>query len=145
MIRFLCSCPEVLITKVMLCRLCCVCVCVCVCMFISFHRRGCSLLKQNNKCNARDQTSDVVMRKLLCVKYLHGHVIDIHSRDCQASSYARKSIKPGGATRSKRKLLELSISPRQKCDASLPSSSLTSGAFLPQTKRRTVTKWTANI
>ena len=36
--------------------------CVCVYVCISFH-----CLKQNNKCNARDQASDVVLRKLLCV------------------------------------------------------------------------------
>ena len=82
-------------------------VCVCVFVFISFHRRGFSWLKQNNKCNARDQAY-VVLRKLLCVKYLHRHVIDNHSRDLQASNCARVSIKQGGATRNKRKLLELS-------------------------------------
>ena len=37
------------------------------------HRKG-FWLKQNNKCNARDQASDVVLRKLLCVKYLRRHV-----------------------------------------------------------------------
>ena len=75
-------------------------VCVCVCVFISFHRRGFSWLKQNNKCNARDQASDFVLKKLLCVKYLHRHVIGNHSRDIEASHCARVSIKPGGATRS---------------------------------------------
>ena len=35
-----------------------------MCVFISFHRRGFSWLKQN-KCNARDQASDVVLRKSL--------------------------------------------------------------------------------
>ena len=86
----------------------CVCVCVCVCVFILFHRRGFSWLKQNNKCNARDQASDAVLRKSLCVKYIHHHIIDNHSRDLQASNCARVSIKPGGATRNKRQLLELS-------------------------------------
>ena len=52
----------------------CVYVCVCVCVFISFHLRGFSWLKQNNKCNARDQGSDVVLRKSLCVKYIHHHI-----------------------------------------------------------------------
>ena len=51
--------------------------CVCVCVFISFHRRGFSWLKQNNKCNARDQVSDVVLRKSLCAKYIHHYIIDI--------------------------------------------------------------------
>ena len=74
----------------------------CVRVFISFH----------NKCNARDQVSDVVLRKLLCVKYLCRHIIDNHSRDLQASNCARASIKPGGATRNKRQLLELSENQR---------------------------------
>ena len=78
-------------------------------MFISFHGRGFSWLKQNNKCNARDQASDVVLRKSLCVKYIHHHIID---RDLQASNYARVSIKPGGATRNKRQLLKLSENQR---------------------------------
>ena len=82
-----------------------------VCVFISFYRRGFSWLKQNNKCNARDQASDVVLRKSLCVKYIHHH-IDNHSRDLQASNCARVSIKPGGATRNKRQLLELSENQR---------------------------------
>ena len=46
----------------------CVCVCMCVCVFISFHRKDFSWLKQNSKCKGRDQASDVVLRKLLCVK-----------------------------------------------------------------------------
>ena len=58
--------------------------------------------------NARDQTSDIVLRKLLCVKYLHHHVVDNHSRELQASHCARVSIKLGRATRSKRQLFELS-------------------------------------
>ena len=90
----------------------CVCVCVCVFVFISFHRRGYSFVKQNNICNATDQASDVVLRKLLCVKYLHRHVIDNHNRDLQAGNCARVSIKPNRATRSKRKLLELSKNQR---------------------------------
>ena len=84
----------------------CVCVCVYVCVCISFYRKGFSWLKQN-KCNARDQASDVILRKLLCVKYLRRHVIDNHSRDLQASNYATVSIKPGRATGSKRQLLEI--------------------------------------
>ena len=108
----------------------CVCVraCVCVCVFISFHCKGLYFhffkgffhCKQNNKCNARDQASDVVLRKLLCVKHLCRHIIDNHSRDLQASNCARVSIKPGRATRS-----------------NLGSRPATA-------QRRTVTKWTAN-
>ena len=66
------------------------------------------LTETKNKCNARDQASNVVLRKLLCVKYLRRHVINNHSRDFQASNCARVSIKSGRATRSKRQLLELS-------------------------------------
>ena len=44
----------------------CVCVCVYVCVCISFHRKGFSWLKQSNRCNARDQANDVMLRKLLC-------------------------------------------------------------------------------
>ena len=73
--------------------------------WIQFHRKDFSWLKQNNKCNARDQASDFVLRKLLCVKYLRRQVIDNHSRDLQASNCARESIKPARATRSKRQLL----------------------------------------
>ena len=59
----------------------CVSVCVCVCVLcISFRRKSFSWLKHNNKCIARDQASDVVLKKLLCVYYLRRHVIDNHSR-----------------------------------------------------------------
>ena len=81
---------------------------VCVRVFISFHRRGFYWLKRNSKCNARYQASDVVLRKLLSVKYLHHYVIESLSRDLHASNCARVSIKLGGATRSKRQLLKLS-------------------------------------
>ena len=81
---------------------------LCVCVFISFDCKGFYRLKQNNKCNARDQGSDNVLRKLLCVKYLRRHIIDNYSWDFQAGNCARVSIKPGRATRSKRKLLILS-------------------------------------
>ena len=81
-----------------------------MCVFISFHRKDFSWLKQNNKCDARDQVSDVVLRKLLCVKYLRLHVIDNHSRDLHASICAGVSIKLDRATRSKKQLLELSKS-----------------------------------
>ena len=64
----------------------CVCVCVRVCVYIntSFHRKGFSWLKQNNKWNVRDQASDFVLMKLLCVKYFRRHGMDNHSRDLQA-------------------------------------------------------------
>ena len=93
-------------------RVCaCVCVCVCVCVYFLPPSRL-LLTEKNNKCNARDQARDVVLRKLLCVKYLHRYVIDNHSRDLQASNCARVSIKPGRATRSKRQLLKLSKNQR---------------------------------
>ena len=87
-------------------------VCVCVSVFISFHRRGFSWLKQNNECNAGDQASDVVLRKSLCVKYIHHHNIDNHSRDLPANNCARVLIRLGGATRNKRKLLKISENQR---------------------------------
>ena len=87
-------------------------VCVCVCVFVSFLRKASPDLKKNNKCNARLQASDVVLRKLLGVKYLDCHVIGNHSRDLPASNCARVSIKPGKATRSKRQLSELSRNQR---------------------------------
>ena len=64
--------------------------------------------KKNNKPNARDQASDVVLRKLFCVKYSRRHVINNHIRDLQASNYARVLIKLGRAPRGVRELLELS-------------------------------------
>ena len=74
-------------------RVCvCVCACVCVCVCISFHRKGLSWLKQKNKCNSRNQTSEAVLRKLFCVKYLRHHVIDNHRRALQASNCARVSV-----------------------------------------------------
>ena len=79
--------------------------CVYVCVYF-LPLRGFSLLTQNNKCNAIDQASDDVLRKLLCVKNPCRYVIDNQSRDLQASSSARVSIKPGRATRSKRQLLK---------------------------------------
>ena len=94
------------------CERVCVYVCLCVCVFISFHRKGLSWLKQNNISNARDQASDVVLRKLFSVKYFHRQIIDNLSRDLQASNCARVSIKPGRATRSKRQLLKLSKNQR---------------------------------
>ena len=86
---------------------------------------------QNNKCSARDQASNTVLRKLLCVKYLRRHVIDNHSRDFQTSNCATVSVKLGRATRSKRQLLNFL---KANGKSELPSSSLTSGAVLPQRK-----------
>ena len=84
---------------------------------ISFHGKVFSWLKQNNKCNTRDQASDVVLRKLICVKKLRHQVIDNHNRDLQASYCARVSIKLGRATRSKRQLLKLSKNQQLKREA----------------------------
>ena len=65
--------------------------CVCVCVYIYFlSSLRLLLIEQNNKCNTRDQTSDVKLRKYFCVKNLCRHVIDNHSRDLQASNYANK-------------------------------------------------------
>ena len=57
-----------------------------MCVFISFHRRNFSWLKQSNKCNTRDQASDAVLRKSLCVKYIHHHIVDNHSRDLKLAT-----------------------------------------------------------
>ena len=44
-----------------------VCVCVCVCVRVRVYFLPLLLLtEQNSKCNARDQVSDAVLRKLLC-------------------------------------------------------------------------------
>ena len=102
-------------------------------VLISFHRKGFCWLN-NHKCNARDQASDVMLRKWFCVKNLRRHAIDNHSRDLQASNWARLSIKPGRTTRSKRQLFDLSKNQRWKREAELSSSSLTLGAALPQHK-----------
>ena len=94
-----------------MCVCVCVCACVCVCVYVcvSFHRKAFSSLKQNNnKRYARDQASDVVLRKLLSVKNLRRHVIDNHGMDLEASNCVVVSIKPGRATGSKRQLLKLS-------------------------------------
>ena len=48
------------------------------------------LTEQNNKCNARAQISDDMLRKRFCVKYLRHHVIDNHSKDLQASKCAKE-------------------------------------------------------
>ena len=101
-------------------------------MCISFHCRGFSSLKQNNKCNARDQASGVVLRKLLCVKNLHGHVIGNHSRDLRASSCAR--------------VCQLNqAEPRRvkaQCIATFLLTNLRSHPTAA--KKQTFTKWTAN-
>ena len=83
-------------------------VCMYVCVYLLSPYR--LLLTKQNKCNARDQASNVVLRKWLCVKYLHRHVIDNQIRDLEACNCARVSIKPGRGTsnsKSKRQLLKL--------------------------------------
>ena len=47
---------------VCLCVSVCVCVCVCVCVYFLSPLRL-LLTEQKNKCNARDQVSDVMLRK----------------------------------------------------------------------------------
>ena len=74
-----------------------------VCVYIYFFSLQ-SLLTEQNKCNARDQAIDVVLRKYFCVKNLCHHIQGKHSRDLQASNCARVSVKPGRATRNKRQL-----------------------------------------
>ena len=47
-------------------------------------------MTEQNKCNAREQASDVVLRKYFCVKNLRRHVIDNNSRDLQTSNRAKE-------------------------------------------------------
>ena len=49
------------------------------------------MTEQNNECNARDQVSDGMLRKLLWVKFLRRHFINNHSRDLRASNCSRKT------------------------------------------------------
>ena len=58
------------------------------CVYVFLSTESLLLTEQNNKHNARDQASDVALRKLLCVKYLRRHVTDNHSMDLQASNCA---------------------------------------------------------
>ena len=46
--------------------------------------------EQSNKCNARDQVRDGVLRKYYCVKNLCHHVIGNHSRDPQDTNCAKE-------------------------------------------------------
>ena len=71
------------------CVFACVYVCVPACLF-SFTVKVSLLTEENNKCNARDQVSDGMLRKYFCVKYLRRHVIDNHSRNVQASNCAKE-------------------------------------------------------
>ena len=48
------------------------------------------MTEQNNKCNARDHVSDVILRKYFCVKNLYSHVIDNHNKDLQTSNCTRQ-------------------------------------------------------
>ena len=74
------------------CGVCaCVCVFVCVCVYVrvcvSFLSPHLLLVtEQINKCNARDQVSDGMVRKNFYVKKLCHHVMENHSRDHQASN-----------------------------------------------------------
>ena len=99
------------------------------------------LAEQNNKCNARDQASDAVLRKLLCVKYVCRHVIDNHSRDLQASNCARVSIKPSRATRYKRQPLKIFKRPTAKARSTATFLLTNLGSRPAAVQRRTVTKW----
>ena len=48
------------------------------------------MTEQSNKCNARDQASDVVLLKYICVKNLRRHVIDNYSSDLQTSKRSKQ-------------------------------------------------------
>ena len=69
----------------------CVCVCVCVCLFPIMVKASPDWTKTSDKCNARDQVSDGMLRKYFCVKNLRQpHAIVNHSRDLQASNCAKE-------------------------------------------------------
>ena len=63
---------------------------VCVCVFFFISPEKLLLTEQSNKCNARDQASDVVLTKCFCAKNLRRHVIDNHSRDLQPSNCTKE-------------------------------------------------------
>ena len=67
-----------------------VCVCVCVCLFPFMVKASPDWTKTSDKCNARDQVSDGMLRKYFCVKNLYCHAIGNHSRDLQASNCAKE-------------------------------------------------------
>ena len=48
------------------------------------------LTEQNNKCNARDEASNSLLRKYFCVGLHYRHVIDNHRREFQASNCAKE-------------------------------------------------------
>ena len=62
---------------------------LCVCLF-PFTVKASPDTEPNNKCNARVQASDGMLRKFFCMKYFCRHVTDNHSRILQASSCAKE-------------------------------------------------------
>ena len=83
----------------------CVCVCVCVCVYVCLFPFTLTI-EQNNKCNARVQVSDSVLRKYFCIKNLYLRVKENHRKNLHDSNFAKRvSIKSGKTTIGKRQLL----------------------------------------
>ena len=77
-----------LVNLVFACVCVCVCLCVCVCICVYFLSPERPLLaEQDKKCNARDQASDVALRKYFYVKKLCRHDIDNCAKECRLNCY----------------------------------------------------------
>ena len=83
-----------------------------MCVFPSTVNKGFSWLNRTMDVLQDIQASDVVLRKLFCVKNLWLHIIDNHSRDLLASNCARVSIKPGRAARKLLKRSKQTVKPQ---------------------------------
>ena len=88
-----CACVRV---RVFLCVWVCACVlvfvfvCVCVCVFIPFHHKGFFWLNRTVNVVPEVQSSDSMLRKYFCYKYLCRHDIGNHSWNLQASNCAKE-------------------------------------------------------
>ena len=53
------------------------------------------LQTEQNKCNARVQARDGMLRKFFCIKYLYRHVIDNHisMQECQLNLAKSREVK----------------------------------------------------
>ena len=80
---YVCECVRV-------CLCLCLCVCVCVCVFIPFHHKGFFWLNRTVNVVPEVQSSDSMLRKYFCYKYLCRHDIGNHSRNLQASNCAKE-------------------------------------------------------
>ena len=65
-------------------------ICVCVCVCISFQRKSFSWMNKTIKFNARDQVSDGMLQKYICIKYLYLRVKENHKKNLQAGNCAKE-------------------------------------------------------